>query len=191
MDGSVAARVADAVERLATAQRRVVQEVATRYALSPLQVQVLVTLADGPPPAPRGSALAEELGVARPTVSDAVASLVAKGLLARRVDPDDRRSVTLEPTAAGHRTATALATAGETVAAAVGALPAGEQEDVLLGLLRLIGALAEAGVVGVARTCLTCRFFEQRPEGDHCGLLQVALPTARLRVNCAEHEPAR
>ncbi len=190
MDGSVASRVADAMERLANAQRRVVQDVATRYGLSPLQVQVLVTVEAGPPPVPRASALAAELGLTRPTVSDAVASLVAKHLLARHVDPDDRRSAVLELTGEGRRTASALASAGGAVAAAVAALPEREQEEVLVGLLRLIGALADAGVLGVARTCPTCRFFERRAGGDHCGLLDVALPPAQLRVNCPEHEPA-
>lgn len=185
---SVAERVAAALERLANAHRRLVQDVATSNGLSPLQVQVLGLLCAGPPPAPRGSALSRELGVSQPTVSDAVAALRVKGLADQMPDPVDRRASVLALTPVGQQIAARLESAGDPMAAAVASLPPRQQEEVLLALLRLIGALADAGIVGVARTCLTCRFHKQRRGADHCALLDLPLPVAALRVNCPEHQ---
>lgn len=185
---TVAARVAAALERLANAQRRLGQDLATQHGLSPLQVQVLGLLHAGAPPAPRGSALSRELGVSQPTVSDAVATLRAKGLVDRVPDPLDRRASLLVLTDAGRDVAVRLESAGDLLSAAVAGLPEGQQEEALLALLRLIGALADAGIVGIARTCLTCRFREPREGADHCALLGLPLPVSALRVNCPEHQ---
>lgn len=185
---AVAQRVAAAVERLANAQRRLVQDLATQHGLSPLQVQVLGLLYAGAPPAARGSALSRELGVSQPTVSDAVTALRAKRLVDRMPDSLDRRASVLALTDAGRDIAIRLESAGDPMAVAVAGLPEHVQEEALLALLRLIGALADAGIVGVARTCLTCRFHEQRQGADHCALLDLPLPVTELRVNCPEHQ---
>jgi hypothetical protein len=51
------------------------------------------------------------------------------------------------------------------------------------------------GVVGVARTCPTCRFFRSTAEpnvaaSNHCALLDMPLRPGDLRLDCPEHEPA-
>lgn len=189
--GTVAQRVAATVERLANAHRRLVQDVATGHGLTPLQVQVLGLLSAGVPPSPRGSALARELGVAQPTVSAAIATLEGKGLVRRRPDPADRRVAVLTLTKSGAAVAGQLAAAGDTVTDVVAALPVSDREQILVSLLHLLASFAEAGVVGVARTCLTCRFHERARSSrgtDRCALLGVPLPARDLRVNCPEHE---
>ncbi|HEY0226650.1 MAG TPA: helix-turn-helix domain-containing protein [Mycobacterium sp.] len=55
-------------------------------------MRVLVWLYVGPPPSARSTALARELNVSDPTVSDAVAALLRKKLVVRRRDPLDGRS---------------------------------------------------------------------------------------------------
>lgn len=185
--GSVAARIGAALERLANAQRRLVQDLATRHGLSPLQIQVLGLLRAGPPPPPRGSALSRELGVSQPTLSDAVAALRGKGYVEQVPDPHDGRVNALALSPAGHDVALRLESAGGLVAAAVATLPEHQQEEVLLALLRLIRALAAAGIVSVERTCLSCRFHEER--SARCTLLGAPLPTKALRVDCPDHRP--
>lgn len=51
----------------------------------------------------RMSALADRLGIARRSATSVVDDLVARGLLERRDDPDDRRAVSVAVTAEGHR----------------------------------------------------------------------------------------
>jgi hypothetical protein len=62
-------------------------------------------------------------------------------------------------------------------------------------LMRFISALQGAGVITVARMCVSCRFF--RPDAHpadasahHCALLDLPLSEADLRTDCPEHEPA-
>lgn len=66
--------------------------------------------------------------------------------------------------------------------------PDRQQDETLLALLRLIGVLADAGIIGIGRTCLTCRFREQRRGVDHCALLGIPRPVSAVRVNCPEHQ---
>ncbi|MFH4238215.1 MarR family transcriptional regulator, partial [Acinetobacter baumannii] len=87
-----------------------------RHDLSPLQARLLGTLARGAPPEPNVGLLARELDLAQPTVTDAVAGLERKGLVARAPDPTDRRRSRLCPTARGRRVADELAAADEALA---------------------------------------------------------------------------
>jgi MarR family transcriptional regulator for hemolysin len=95
----------DALERLANAQRRLVQDVATRHGLSHLQVQILALLYGDPPPEHRGGGFSRELGISAPTVSDAIAALRAKNLVEHAPDGTDRRARTLTLTSAGQELA--------------------------------------------------------------------------------------
>ncbi|MDQ3792176.1 MAG: MarR family transcriptional regulator, partial [Actinomycetota bacterium] len=70
-----------------------------------------------------------------------------------------------------------------------------EKEGVMRYLMRLIFALQGAGVITVARMCVSCRFF--RPDAHqrsasphHCALLDMPLSGVDLRTDCPEHEPA-
>ncbi len=185
---TLAQRVAAAIERLANAQRRVVQDLASRHGLSSLQTQTLLLLAAGAPPKPRASALSHELGVSEPTLSEAIGSLKAKGLVDGAPDPADRRALTLRLTPFGREIASRLESEGDPLAEAIAALPARAQAETLHLLLAVIGRLADSGVVGVARTCLSCRFHKVAGGEHRCALLGLSLPTDALRVNCPEHE---
>ncbi len=67
--------------------------------LSMPQFITLRTLSDGPR---ASSDLARAFGISRPTVTRLVDGLVRKGLVARQVDPADRRSSRIALTDAGH-----------------------------------------------------------------------------------------
>jgi DNA-binding MarR family transcriptional regulator len=74
--------------------------------LSPVQRLALATLAEGPH---RVGDLADQLGLAESTVTRLVDRLEGNRLVVRRMLPSDRRSVTVELTPAGRRTAEAAA----------------------------------------------------------------------------------
>lgn len=179
-------RVAAALDRIARARRVRRQAVATRHGLTPLQVELLTTLAGGPPPPPQVGLLAAEVGVAQPTATDSVRALERKGLVGR----GGGRRPALALTAAGRLLAEDLALADQDLVRAVEALPAAAQAATLEALLTLISRLVETGAVTVARTCLTCRFHEHDGAVHRCTLLGADLPPADLRVNCPEHELA-
>jgi DNA-binding MarR family transcriptional regulator len=94
MDTEVAARLRLAIGRLA---RRI--RLDTEYGLPPLQHAALATIEVYGPI--RLGELAQREGVTAPTMSRVLASLDERGLVARRPDPDDARSVLLSLTDAG------------------------------------------------------------------------------------------
>ncbi len=187
-------KIVAALERLAQAFRVLLWEEAKAYGASPIQLQILLYLLHAPPARCRVSALAQEFDLAPPTISDAVASLAAKGLLQRVPWPADRRGTVLQLTPAGRELAGALTRWTDTVQAALATFSAEEKLLALGFLLRLIAALQQAGAITVARLCLTCRFFQPNVYPDpavphHCGLLDKPLPLAALRVDCPDHVP--
>jgi DNA-binding MarR family transcriptional regulator len=182
-----------ALERVGQALRFELREHAGRYALTFTQAQILLRLRFEHPRRRRVGALAATLDVRQPTVSDAVAALERKGLVERRPDPADARVTALRPTPRGVEVAERLDAWDERARAEVRGLPDQEKQRALSLMLDLIAALQRAGVVGVARTCPTCRFFrfEARPNASaphHCALLDLPLGPGDLRLDCPEHE---
>lgn len=163
--------------------------------LNPTQSQILGTLfrADG-----RGlglSALAEELGVRVPTVSDSVTALERKELVQKTVHPGDGRRMSVTLTRRGRSTAKKVSEWSSELLAALDVLPAEEQATLLASLVSVVGELATTGQIAPARTCVTCRFFgpsEHPGEAleHHCHFAGVAFGDGNLRVDCSDHEPA-
>lgn len=181
-----------ALDRLARAQRQHRQTTASRLGLTPLQADLLSTLAGGPPPEAAVGELARELGVRQPTLTESATALERKGLVVRKRLISDRRRTWLELTSAGHDAVLALSQAQEELAAAVAGMPLDQSTATYVALLGLIKRFVDTGIIEVARTCLTCRFLAQTPDSAdrHCTLLDLALPDQDLRANCPDHEPA-
>jgi DNA-binding MarR family transcriptional regulator len=74
------------------------------------------------------SDIAEHLGLTLPSMSKMIDGLVARELVTRRLNPGDRRRVTLAPTALGRNSMQSALQASESrLAARLAALPATEQ----------------------------------------------------------------
>lgn len=175
------------------ALRVLIWDEAKRHGLSPMQVHLLLRLAVEPPARRRVSALASELDVRPPTVSDAVATLRRKDLVGGEDAPEDRRGRRLELTDAGMRVAKELTGWPDGVHALLVDVDPGTKAATLALLLDLIGGLQRRGVISVARTCTTCRHFARDAHPaellrHRCRLLDEPLGEAELRVDCAEHE---
>jgi long-chain acyl-CoA synthetase len=103
--------------RVTTGAARAVARLAKQVevAIGPLdlslpQYRVLALLGDG---STASSVLARKLAVSPPTVTAVVDGLVARGLVERRADPEDRRRLTLLLTRDGKRVFTAADAAAE------------------------------------------------------------------------------
>ena len=93
----------------------------------------------------------------------------------------------------GHEVALALTSWDKPLLTAVGKLSVDDRVVTLHNLLRLIGDLQRGGVISVAGTCTSCRFFEPNTYPDasaphRCGLLQAPLSLRNLQTDCPEHE---
>jgi DNA-binding MarR family transcriptional regulator len=185
------AKLAAALERAGQAIRVQMWDEAKRHRLSPTQVHVLLRLASDPAARRRIGALAAELDVTHPTVSDAVAVLQRKGLVDR--DPASRRAV-LELSQRGRALATEIADWDRRTRARLADLPTADKQVTLRVLLDLIAGLQSSGAITVARMCVTCRFFRRdahpdRAQPHHCALVDMPMGDGNLRVDCAEHQP--
>lgn len=193
--GDVDAKVVAALERLGQVFRLLLRERAQEHDLSPIGAQFLVYLRYHDVELRRVSQLAREFGLTQATVSDAVDSLEAKGLIGRERWPEDGRVVTLRLTPEGELLAMELSTWADPIKEHLRGSSPEESEVVLRFLMRLIGSLQRSGVITVARMCVTCRFFQPDAhpgaEAPHqCGLLKVPLAASDLRIDCPEHELA-
>lgn len=187
---ALAAKVVAALDRLARAQRHQRQVAASRAGITPLQGELLRTLAEGPPPEAVVGLLARELAVSQPTVTASLEALRTKGLVTKSKAGPDKRRTRLELTAAGHEMVATLTAAEQSVIDAVSTVAPAAQEATYVALLGLIALFVDTGHIEVARTCLTCRHMASAPGGGrHCLLLDMALPDEALRVNCPEYEP--
>lgn len=184
-------RLAAALERVGQVMRTLVWQRAYASGLSPMQVQILLYLAGHATP-PRVSDLAAELDVTLATVSDALAALGRKGLVHRKQGTTDRRSFVFSITAAGHGLTGDLVSWSDPVTAGLSTMDVEAKAGALRLILDLLGALHRDGVPAIARTCVTCRFFDRNAhdgaQPHHCLLLDTAFGDERLRVDCAEHQ---
>ena len=189
----VDAKIVAALERLSQVFRVRLREEACD--LSPTQAQFLIYMLYHDVELRRVSQLAREFDLTQATVSDAVASLETKKLIQREQWPEDRRVLTLRLTPDGEKRATTLSHWADPVMVHLERFSSEEKETVTRFLIGLIGSLQRSGLITVARMCVTCKFFRQdvhpgEPSPHHCGLLNVPLGAADLRVDCPEHEPA-
>jgi DNA-binding MarR family transcriptional regulator len=184
-----------ALERIGQAQRVLQWDQATRHGLTPIQLQLLLRLGTEHRRRRRVTALAAELDVRGPTVSDAVAALRRKRLVASVRAPDDGRATELELTERGRKLASELNAWRNRIVSRLQAVAGDDKAVTLATLLDLIGDLQRDGVITVTRMCTTCRFFARdahfgQPLRHHCRLLDTPIGRTDLRVDCPEHQPA-
>lgn len=153
-------------------------------------MRVLSWLYVGPPPVARSTTLARELNVADPTVSDAIAALIRKGLVVRTLDPGDRRRHDLALTRAGRKKATELARWTAPAEVATSRLDRAEAEQLLDTLLLVMAKLHDAQLLPVMRACSTCvqlETIQTDTRSYRCMFYDTPMTISDLRVDCADH----
>ncbi|MDE2571022.1 MAG: MarR family transcriptional regulator [bacterium] len=187
--GDVDSKITAAFERIAQALRVALWDEGKQAGLSPVQVQMLTTLAFRRQGARIGE-LAREFSLTPPTISEAVAALESKGLVRRSTHPRDRRVVTIKLTPAGRTVGRGAIHWADAIRASLRAVP-GEKAVHLAFLMQVIARLQQGGLVTIARMCSTCQHFGPARAGEryvgYCGLLEKPLAQRDLRIDCPEH----
>lgn len=190
---STGSKIVVALERIAEAFRVLLWNESKVSGLSPLQLQLLVFLLHHPHAHNRKVGhLAAEFNMTKATVSDAVKTLLSKGLLQKSVDQADSRSCLLNLTAEGFEIARKASLFTSEIQTSIEHLSEEEQANLLLSLLSIIRHLNLAGVITVQRMCFNCTHFRANHD-DHtyfCKLLNAPLSASQLRVDCPDHAPA-
>lgn len=191
----VDSKIAAALERISQAFRVLLWEQNKTHNLSPIQIQLLVHLLFHAPDQSTIGQLAKEFSLTPATVSDAITSLEKKALVRREWQEADRRVALVTLTAEGRKTARQLSTWANVIQENIAQFAPAEKVVVMKFLMRLIESLQKAGVITIARMCITCKFFQPHAHANsqalhHCQLLDKPLANAELRLDCPEHEMA-
>lgn len=186
-------KIAAALERLSQAFRVLLWEKTKSHNLSPIQIQILVHLLyHSEEPATIGR-IAAQFSLTPATVSDAVKTLAQKALVVRAALKSDRRTTSVNLTTSGRKIAEKLAIWANIIRDNISRFDESDRLVVMRFLMELIEALQGAGVISVARMCITCRFFQSNanPASEtpyHCQLMDKPLANSALRLDCPEHE---
>lgn len=182
-------RIGAGLLRLKQGMRGILWSVAGQAGLSSTQAQILLTLLASPAPLTAG-ALAAQLHVGAPALSEQLNALEDKGLLERRHCREDRRLVRVHLTETGETLAARLVGWDGRLAAAVRDLPSGDRDVFYRCLLSLVGVLEDEGLVG-AHVCPACRYFCSPDDAEpgrpyQCSLTDLRMADADLRVDCPD-----
>ncbi len=185
-------RIAQGLSKLGTALRHQAWRKASPQGLTPTQGQILTRLHSQP-----GATLAqvaEALAVRSATASDAVKSLVKKGLVSKSRRLDDARQLSLHLTPDGERIADQAIQWPEFLVDAIDHLAGDERRVLLRAIVRMIAALQQRGEIPTTRMCVTCHHFRPRVHADplrphHCGYVDAPFGDGDLRIDCREYEP--
>lgn len=182
--------ILSALERIYTASRSALQQTGHAHGLSALQAQIITFIYR------RSTAtftqLAQHLSVSKPTISDAVATLLDKRLLKKTINKLDARGYNLTLTQKGRTESIVLGSYAAPFLDSVRMLSPPQKTALWEALLHLLRTMELQGLIPHQRMCVTCTHFAREFKGSdyYCRLMNLPLPIADLRLDCAEHERA-
>ncbi|MGH6892382.1 MAG: MarR family winged helix-turn-helix transcriptional regulator [Dongiaceae bacterium] len=196
MADEVSSKLLSGLNRIGLAMRSAAWGDATESGLTPTQSQILAFIAARTAQNPRSGDAADALGITPQTASVAIAALVAKGLVSKAPDANDRRASSLKLTRQGEVAARVAAQWPDFLLDAVRELDPAEQQVFPRVLIKLIRRLRNDGRIVPQRLCITCVHFQpnahpHNPAGPHrCAFLSAPLAELDLRLDCGDHRAA-
>lgn len=193
MADDVSNKLLGGLNRIGLAMRSAAWGEATESGLTPTQSQILAFIAARGPQSPRSGDAADALGITPQTASVAIAALVAKGLVIKTPDINDRRASALRLTRQGEVAARVATQWPEFLTRAVEELDGQERAAFLRILTKLIHRLQLDGEIVPQRLCITCTHFQAQADAGakhHCTLFNLDLSEIDLRLDCPEHRTA-
>jgi DNA-binding MarR family transcriptional regulator len=185
---SLDARLLLSLQRLSDMLKAMQWEQARILGITPLQLQILLFTGHHTAALNKVAYIATELQLSRPTVSDAAAALVSKGLLCMEEDPKDRRSYSFLLTEAGQQTLEQAEKYAAEVEAILAKRPLQEKITLYESVFTLIAGLYDKEKGGMQRVCYRCAHYEGNKKRQHnCRLLQKKLLSAELQIDCPYH----
>ena len=182
-------KIVASLERIAQAFRVLLWKESKEYALTPIQVQVLIFLLHHSQEKRKVSYLADEFNMTKATISDTIKTLNQKKLITKAYLTNDSRSYIIQLTPKGTHIAQQTSLFTSEIRQPVDQLTKDQQADMLMGLFNVIRHLNQRGVITIQRMCMTCAYYRPAKNGNHfCSLLNQNLSTTDLRMDCPEHQ---
>ncbi len=186
----LSAKITVGLERISEAFKVLLWEKAKNYGLSPIQIQILIFIANHKIDYCNVSYLAKEFNVTKPTVSDAIKVLNQKGLIIKTYSSEDSRRYNIVlsdngKTMVGHTEQFAFPLQQQ-----INRLNRNELNDLFNALSKVIYQLNKTGILTVQRTCFACKYYSKEQQSHYCNLLQKTLFDHTIRIDCNEFEMA-
>ncbi|AMA49487.1 MULTISPECIES: MarR family winged helix-turn-helix transcriptional regulator [Flavobacterium] len=184
---SIDNKIVAGLDKLATVHRYLIWEQSKKWALSPIQIQILIFIKYHDQKYSTVSYLAKEFGVTKPTISDAVKILEQKGLIEKIQDSNDSRSYCMKLTTNGCEIVLKVEDFTQPLQVFFEKQEISDKEVVWELLSKLIFKLTQIDVISVQRMCFSCKFYENKEDGHFCNLMQTHLKKTEIRMDCPEH----
>ncbi|MCW9036603.1 MULTISPECIES: MarR family winged helix-turn-helix transcriptional regulator [Altibacter] len=181
-------KVIAGLERISETFKKLLWEQAKQLKVSPIQIQLLIFIAYHKQELCNVSYLAKEFNVTKPTVSDAVRVLVAKGLILKNFSSSDNRSYFVELTPLGKSFVKETEHFAKPLQDLFDKKESFELEKLFTTITSLIYQLNNSGILTVQRMCFGCRFYDSTSNRSFCNLLQKELKPTTIRLDCPEFE---
>lgn len=182
-------KIVAALERIAEVYKSLLWEKAKKNGISPIQIQIVLFIANHNSNLCNVSALAKEFNVTKPTISDAVKVLYNKQFLEKDFSQEDNRSHSLFLTALGKELVADIVNFSDPLSKEVGNIDFEAQRQLFSTLSQLIYRLNVTGILEVQRTCFGCYFYEKHNNEEHyCNLIQSKLKSEDIRIDCPEYK---
>jgi DNA-binding MarR family transcriptional regulator len=194
-EGSAAKKILSAMEKLIQIQRILLWDVAKIEGLSPIQIQFIIYLGRYRENLCTVSVLAREFDLTKATVSDAINTLVSKGMASKNRGGFDRRSYIIRLTAKGRSALKRIENWQDRLLERINSFSDEEKDSALMFFMKLIKLFYDDGIISMARMCITCENYTRISEddtGDHyCRLTGETLARGDLSLGCENYTSGR
>ena len=186
---SLETKILNGLERLSETLKALLWEKAKVYGISPIQIQILLFVANHKVEICNVSYLAKEFNVTKATVSDAVRVLLKKGFLDKDFSPVDNRRFNLILTNAGNELVRTLSAYATPVSEELSNFNEKELVGIYDTLSKLIYKLNQRDIIQVQRICFNCKYYQGDKKNTHyCNFLNTELKKKEIRIDCSEFE---
>lgn len=188
MDDDLTNKIVNGLERLSEVFKSLLWEKSKVHGISPIQIQILLFIANHRPELCNVSHLAREFNLTKPTISDATRVLHTKGLLDKDFSSSDGRSYNWFLTSRGKELIGDLSDYPTPLRSEIEKLSNSKALSLFTTISELIYKLNQNGILNVQRTCFGCRFYEKSGGTHYCKLLEKRLAADGIRLDCPEYE---
>ncbi len=182
-------------EKITNLSKVLFWDISKETGISPLGIQVILFLAENPAERALPSFISEELGVTRATLSEALKTLVKKGLIKEEKSKKDKRYKFLKLTERGEKVLKKILSGyrGE-ISKGLKTLKLREKRELYTLLLKIISEFQDKNVIRISRMCINCANFVKNafpdPVKKHlCKLTGKKLSDYDIKVKCDYSKP--
>lgn len=182
-------KIVTALEKISSAMRVMLWEIARQERLSPTQIQVLLCLGNYPDVSQSLTGIAKEFNCSKSTMSITLNSLTKKKLVSKIRQKDDRRRFSIGLTSLGRQKVKRLSLRSNIVIKELKKFSSETKKNAGIFLVDLIMSLQRSGVIAVARVCLSCGNFQRDkyPQSDkphYCTLTNRQIAVFEFNIDC-------